>query len=350
MKFTLSTMLVAAGLTLGLSGVAVANSTDETSSDSRATEAREGHEAHTDGVGAARGDAQITSKIVDAFTEFAGSPENAASLVAGLRSGSEITLAGADTGGTDTSGRNAASKSPTTSPTTTTFTSPTGPMSNGNVYLSLALAKDQLTGLGIDNPTPQQIAAALNGGTISTGTLGTVELQGVLQLRAEGLGWGRIAQAQGTKLGWVMGELKSANAMHFVSVASHAAGGATESETAHSDSGRGIHNGLGGNAASGHAYGDGQSEGHGVIAATGASAGGAFAAAGIVNAGGGGQSNAAAAAGVLGGSTAGFGHAAVAAAASNTPGAGVVSAAGGGDHGHAYGHGHEHGHGYGHGR
>lgn len=356
MKLTLPTILVAAGLALGLSGAA-----------------------------AAHGDAQVTGKIAEAFTGFAGSPENAESLVTGLRSGSEITLTGAGgtgTGGTDTSGRVATGKS-----TTMTFTSPTGPMGNGNVYASLALAKDQLASFGIDNPTPQQIAAALNGGAINAGEVGTIELQGVLQMRADGMGWGRIAQAQGTKLGWVMSELKSSNAGLFESVASTSAGttqgsavavanggrvaaskdssGATggsvvdagggnpgKSEGALSGSGRGIHNALGGNAASGHAYAYGRSESHGVIAASGASAGAAFASAGIVNAGSGGHGHSAAAAGLVNGSGGGYGHAVAAAASSNGLGTGVVSAAGGAGNGNAYGHGHGHGnrHAYGHGK
>ena len=185
MKSPLSAMLLAAGLALGLSGAATANSSGDTPS---------GHGS---------GGAQVTSKIVDAFTEFAGSPENAVSLVAGLRSGGEITLTGAGgtgTGGADTGGRDAAGKGATT----TTFTSPAGPLGNGETYIALALAKDQLAGYGVENPTPSQIAAALNGGTVSTSQLGDMQLQGVLQMRADGMGWGRIAQAQGTKLGWVM--------------------------------------------------------------------------------------------------------------------------------------------------
>ena len=45
-------------------------------------------------------------------------------------------------------------------------------MGFGNVYISLALAKQQLSTLGITQPTPQQLQAALTGGTI-TQTTGT---------------------------------------------------------------------------------------------------------------------------------------------------------------------------------
>ena len=196
MKSPLSAMILTAGLALGLSGPVAAQSTGETTSSESS------------------GGALVTSKIVDAFTDFAGSQENAQALVAGLRSGGEITLtdaAGTGTGGTGTGGRDAAGKPSTT---TATFTSPTGPMSAGQTYLALALAKDQLTSYGIDNPTSSQIAAALTGGTVSTSQLGDMQLQGVLQMRADGMGWGKIAQAQGTKLGWVVRGLKSDGAWH----------------------------------------------------------------------------------------------------------------------------------------
>ena len=112
MKSPLSAILLAAGLALGLSSTAAATSSQNS------------------------GGTQATSTIVDAFTDFAGSQENAESLVNGLRSGGEITLTGAgdtNTGSTDTGGRVAASKGGTTTTTaptttTTTFTSPTGPM------------------------------------------------------------------------------------------------------------------------------------------------------------------------------------------------------------------------------
>jgi hypothetical protein len=48
--------------------------------------------------------------------------------------------------------------------------------------------------------------------TVGSGpTAKTTELQGVLQMRAEGMGWGQIANAMGTKLGHVMSGLKQTN-------------------------------------------------------------------------------------------------------------------------------------------
>ncbi|MBI5751474.1 MAG: hypothetical protein HZA59_04925 [Hydrogenophilales bacterium] len=95
---------------------------------------------------------------------------------------------------------------PTTPPTTT--------MNKGQTDIATSLAKAQLTQYGITQPTPEQLNAALNGGTISTGTgagagAKTVQLQGVLTQRASGQGWGQIANGMGVKLGTVVSGAKS---------------------------------------------------------------------------------------------------------------------------------------------
>lgn len=118
-------------------------------------------------------------KIASRFESLAGSPENAASLVAGLRSGTEITLNAAD------------------STTGISFTPTTRPMGYGNITQALSLAQRQLAAQGITAPTPEQLHIALNGGTVtsvdSSGASQTVEVPGVLQLRSQGMGWGQIA-------------------------------------------------------------------------------------------------------------------------------------------------------------
>ena len=91
-----------------------------------------------------------------------------------------------------------------------TFTPATRPMGYGNVSTSLSLAKYQLAQQGITNPTPEQLQTALNGGTITYNGK-TVDYQGVLQMRADGLGWGQIAQQLGTKLGPVVSGMKAQN-------------------------------------------------------------------------------------------------------------------------------------------
>ena len=94
---------------------------------------------------------------------------NAKSLVTGLHDGREVKL--------------------TSGSTTTSFTPPTGKMGNGNVNIALALADASLKQQGITNPTPDQLKTTLSG---------------ILQQRADGKGWGQIANAMGFKLGDVM--------------------------------------------------------------------------------------------------------------------------------------------------
>ncbi len=149
---------------------------------------------------AVTGETHAGARISQDFASFAGSGANASNLVTGLRHGTLITL-------TAPSGTNQA-------PSSVSFTPPTRPMGNGNVYISLALAKQQLASLGITQPTPEQIKAALVGGTVTTGsgaTARTVTLPGVLTQRSQGMGWGNIAKSQGVTLGSVVSGMKRAN-------------------------------------------------------------------------------------------------------------------------------------------
>jgi len=132
---------------------------------------------------------QAESRILASFTDFAGSEANARSLVSGLRQGNEITLTAPGSGG------KAASN--------TRFTLPTLPMDFGNVRAALTIAREQLAQLGIRQPTPAQIKAVLAGGAVtsrSTARTTPVLLPGVLQMRAHGMGWNRIADSMGVKL------------------------------------------------------------------------------------------------------------------------------------------------------
>ena len=136
------------------------------------------------------------TKLASTYSTFAGSDANAAALVNGLRTGKSITLtSGSGTTGTATTG-------------STTFTPATSKLGYGNVNKALALAKAELTQLGITNPTPAQLQAALNGGTVTTST-GTKTLPGILQMRADGQGWGAIAKSRGFKLGEVVSASKT---------------------------------------------------------------------------------------------------------------------------------------------
>jgi hypothetical protein len=111
-------------------------------------------------------------KLVQRYTALAGTEENAAALVTGLRAGTDITLSGDPAG-------------------PITITNQTGMMGYGNVNITLALAEKQLS--AISNPSPTQLNDAL-----------TNTENGILTLRAQGMGWGEIAQALGFKLGDVM--------------------------------------------------------------------------------------------------------------------------------------------------
>lgn len=129
--------------------------------------------------------------LVSRYTKLAGSPANAQSLVTGLRTGSIVTLA--DTGG-----------APAVS-----FTPATLKMGFGNINIALALAKTSLAKQGITNPTPAQLAAALNGGSITLTNGTVVVMAGVLTQRSAGMGWGKIAKTMGVNLGSVVSASKT---------------------------------------------------------------------------------------------------------------------------------------------
>ena len=140
------------------------------------------------------GEPQAQVRLVSEFSGFAGSDINARSLVAGLRQGSEITLTAPGAG-----------EQPGTA---ARFTPPTRPMDYGNVRIALALAREQLAQLGITRPTPAQIRAVLAGGGIAShanGRTATPFLHpGLLEMRAGGMGWPKIAGTMGVTLAQVM--------------------------------------------------------------------------------------------------------------------------------------------------
>lgn len=122
---------------------------------------------------------QSTDRLVQQYTPLAGSESNAQSLVEGLGAGTQVKLA---------SPGSAAD-----------FTPPTGKMGNGGVNIALSLAQASLEEQGIAEPTPLELQTALMGGTLDGKTI-----EGVLQMRADGKGWGQISQTLGFKLGHVM--------------------------------------------------------------------------------------------------------------------------------------------------
>jgi hypothetical protein len=122
--------------------------------------------------------AENRDQLVKDYSDFAGSDANSRSLVDGLRDGKEVTL---------TDGK-----------TTAKFTPATGKMGYGNVKIAISLAEANLAKQGITDPTPDQVKA---------------EMTKILQERADGKGWGQIANSRGFKVGDLMRSDKaSANA------------------------------------------------------------------------------------------------------------------------------------------
>jgi hypothetical protein len=153
-------------------------------------------------------DGQAAVRLSGTFATFAGSDANAQALVDGLRNGTPVTL---DQAGTNPDG--------TTSSSQVTFQPATGPLGYGNVKIALSLAEASLAQAGITDPTAEELAAALNGGTLTLADGTSVDMQGVLAARAAGEGWGQIAKAMGFKLGDVM---RSPKAVGSAAAGTHA--------------------------------------------------------------------------------------------------------------------------------
>jgi hypothetical protein len=227
-------------------------------------------------LASSQGDGKVIGKMSGDFNSFLGSDSNA--VVTGLRNGTPITLTRTTTTPSATPGG-----LPVTTTNTTVITPPTGQMGHGNVYISLALAKQQLNTMGINEPTPQQLQAALTGGSITqtygagaAATTRTTQLRGILTMRSEKMGWGKIAQELGTKLGPVMSSMKSANqkladGTHPSSNGSGVANGSGQTKQASSATVSGSGKA---NANSSHGQSTGKASGSGIVTASGRGAGG----------------------------------------------------------------------------
>lgn len=146
---------------------------------------------------------QYVDRITARYGSLLGSTANTQSLVAGLRNGTPITLqaGNATTVPGTTTGAGTGSTAGTTTAGAVTFTSPAGRMGYGNVTRTLDLAARQLAAAGITQPTPQQLQAALMGGSVTNGADQATTMQGVLDLRSQGMGWGKIAHTIGVHPG-----------------------------------------------------------------------------------------------------------------------------------------------------
>lgn len=131
-----------------------------------------------------------TQRLAERHADALGSEENASSLVTALRTGQSATL-----------NQETVAEDGTSTLTSVEFQPATGAMGFGEIDNALALAEADLAAAGITDPTVEQFAAALNGGSLVDAEGNTVEFSGVLQLRSEGMGWGQIANTLGFKLG-----------------------------------------------------------------------------------------------------------------------------------------------------
>lgn len=144
------------------------------------------------GDAAAHAEPQAQAQLVRDFSVFAGSDANARNLVMGLLLGTEIVLAP----GSGQPGPAAR------------FIPPTRSMDYGNVRIALVLAREQLDRLGIARPSPAHIKSVLAGGGVAKRAQGRVAtpvlLPGVLQMRASGMPWQKIAATMDVPLAQVM--------------------------------------------------------------------------------------------------------------------------------------------------
>lgn len=127
-------------------------------------------------------DAVYLQHIESTYLASAGSADNLANLADGLRNATPITLVDSSPDGTAA---------------LLTFTPPTRPMGYGNITHTLDYATRDLAAAGIHSPTVEQLHAALMGGSVTNAAGDTTLLPGVLQLRSQGMGWGKIAHTLG---------------------------------------------------------------------------------------------------------------------------------------------------------
>ena len=125
-------------------------------------------------------------RIADRYADtlFDGDEDAAADAVKQLREGGDFEVTNADG-------------------TTTTVENANGPMGYGEINIALGMAEKM-----VDSGDAEGWQDALYGTADTTGTDGTVTegTAGILEMRADGMGWGKIAKELGFKLGSVVGK------------------------------------------------------------------------------------------------------------------------------------------------
>lgn len=175
--------LLACCLAAAFSGAQAAETSTATSTTTTATTTAVGTSTTTE------------AKLAAEFADFLGGTEQAGTIVSGLRQGTAFDLA------TETTTTDPTTNTTTTATTTTTIDPPTGTLGYGNVRITLRLAQSLLSQQGITQPTAEELSAVLLGGDLN----GTA-VSGILTMRAEGMGWGQIAQQYGMTVGQIMGK------------------------------------------------------------------------------------------------------------------------------------------------
>ena len=160
-------------------------------------------------------------RLAEAYAPTIGSEDDARAVVEGMRAGKDVTVAGTTVSGTGKT------------------------MGFGNIDIAMSLAKSQVG----PNATSSAFLGALNG---------------VMDQRASGLGWGQIAKSMGVTVGQVMGESKGAKSADKErsdkSVGSNVAANASGKNAGN---GNGNGNGNGGGNGNGNGNGGGNGNGNG---------------------------------------------------------------------------------------
>ena len=133
------------------------------------------------------------AQLVTRYTRLAGSEAAATMLVNDLRSGGAFTLSKPVTT-TNPDGTT------TTSTVQQTIVNPNGPMGWGEVNITLALAQ-AVVNAGKAPDLQSALTGVATTVTNPDGTTTTTTSGGILQMRANGMGWGQIAKQSGFKLG-----------------------------------------------------------------------------------------------------------------------------------------------------
>lgn len=137
-----------------------------------------------------------TERLARKFHPFIFSQQSAELLLSGLQESRTITL------------MNPAAE------VMETFKPVTPPMSLAHAFIALNLAKLNLAQYGISQPTPAQIKWALNGGHFTQSQLAnkrSIQLVGVLKLRAQGQSWEAVAKQIGVNPNRLRYDLQAAN-------------------------------------------------------------------------------------------------------------------------------------------